>query len=186
MGLKMPPWRHCMSPTRGRRDTLANTSVPVFRLQRESARWNMPEKEVLERAREDARQGKSPSTQAGEFVHEEIDHVKEGKHGARSTKQAIAIGLSKARRAGIELPPPKDGTVSAKTRKQIRSDSAKGHGKAAQKVSAKRSRAATAALQRETNDAASHEALSRHARSSARQRGSASRKNSARKAVRTK
>ena len=88
----------------------------------------MPEKEVLERARADAREGKSPSTQAGEFVHEEIEHVKEGKHGARSTKQAIAIGLSKARRAGIELPPPREGTVSAKTRKQTRSDSAKGHG----------------------------------------------------------
>jgi hypothetical protein len=146
----------------------------------------MPEKEVPERAREDARQGKSASTQAGEFVHEEIDHVKEGKHGARSTKQAIAIGLSKARRAGINLPPPNEGTVSAKTREQTIRDSAKGQGKKTQKVSATRSRATTAALQRETNDAASHEALSRQARSSARQRGSASRKNSARKAVRTK
>src|ERR1700728_4019886 len=126
MGLKMPPWRHCMSPTRGRRDTLANTSVPVFRLQRESARWNMPEKEVLERAREDARQGKSPSTQAGEFVHEEIDHVKEGKHGARSTKQAIAIGLSKARRAGIKQPVPEKGSVPEKTRRQPSRESAKG------------------------------------------------------------
>jgi hypothetical protein len=186
MGLKMPGWRHCMSLTRRRRDMPANTSVPVFRLQLESTRWNMPEKDVVERAREDARQGKSPSTQAGEFVHEEIEHVKVGKHGARSTKQAIAIGLSKARRAGIELPPPKEGTVSAKTRKQIRRDSAKGLGEATQRVSAKRSRASTAALQRETNGAASHEALSRHARSSARQRGSASLKNSARKAVRTK
>ena len=128
----------------------------------------MPEKEVLERAREDARQGKSPSTQAGEFVHEEIDHVKEGKHGARSTKQAIAIGLSKARRAGIKLPPPKEGAVSAKTREQINRDSTKGQGKRTQKVSAKRSRATTAALKRESNDAASHEALSRHARSTAR------------------
>lgn len=146
----------------------------------------MPEKEVLERAQEDAREGKSPSTQAGEFVHEEIEHVKEGKHGARSTKQAIAIGLSKARRAGIELPPPREGTVSAKTGKQIRSDSAKGHGKSTQAVSAERSRAATEALQRESSDAVSPEALSRQARSSARQRGPASRKNSARKAVRTK
>jgi Family of unknown function (DUF6496) len=67
----------------------------------------MLEKKVLDKAREDARQGKAPSTQAGEFVHEEIEHVREGKHGARSTKQAIAIGLSKARRAGIKLPPPK-------------------------------------------------------------------------------
>jgi hypothetical protein len=119
-------------------------------------------------------------------VHEEIEHVKEGRHGARSTKQAIAIGLSKARRAGIELPPPREATVSAKTRKQIRSDSAKGNGAAAQRVSAKRSRAATAALQREFNDAASPEALSRQARFSAKQRGTTSRKNSARKAVRTK
>ena len=146
----------------------------------------MPEKEVLERAKEDARQGKSPSTQAGEFVHEEIEHVKEGKHGARSTKQAIAIGLSKARRAGIDLPQPKEGAVSAETREQIGRDSAKGRGETTQKVSAKRSHAATEALQRESGDAVSHEALSRQARSSARQRSPASRKTSARKAVRTK
>jgi hypothetical protein len=146
----------------------------------------MPEKEVLERVREDARRGKSPSTQAGEFVHEEIEHVKEGRHGARSAKQAIAIGLSKARRAGIELPPPKEGTVSAETRKQISRDSAKGHAWATQNVSAERSRSTTAALQRETDDAVSHEALSDQARSGARQRGPASRKRSARKAVRTK
>jgi hypothetical protein len=146
----------------------------------------MPEKEVLKRARKDAREGKSPSTQAGEFVHEEIDHVKEGKHGARSTKQAIAIGLSKARRAGIKLSPPKKGAVPAKTREQISRESSKGQGKKTQKVSVKRSRATTAALQREPHDAASHEALSRQARSSARKRGSASRKNSARKAVRTR
>jgi hypothetical protein len=67
----------------------------------------MPEKKTLERAQEDEREGKAPSTQAGEFVHEEIEHIKQGKHGARSTKQAIAIGLSKARRAGVKLPPPK-------------------------------------------------------------------------------
>ena len=86
----------------------------------------MPEKETLDRAEQDAREGKSPSTQAGEFVHEEIEHVKEGKHGARSTKQAIAIGLSKARRAGVKLPPPKAGTVSEKTRSQTKRDNAKG------------------------------------------------------------
>src|SRR5216683_2515625 len=77
----------------------------------------MPEKETLERAAEDKREGKAPSTQAGEFVREEIEHVREGKHGARSTKQAIAIGLSKARRAGVALPPPKRGRVSEKTRR---------------------------------------------------------------------
>ena len=70
----------------------------------------MPEKETLERARRDEHEGKSPSTQAGEFVKEEMDHIREGKHGARSTKQAIAIGLSKARRAGVKLPPPKQGS----------------------------------------------------------------------------
>jgi hypothetical protein len=86
----------------------------------------MPEKKVRERARKDARQGKKPSTQAGEFVHEEIRHVRQGKHGARSAKQAIAIGLSKARRAGVKLKPPKKGTASAKTRAQAARDSAKG------------------------------------------------------------
>jgi hypothetical protein len=87
----------------------------------------MPQKKTLERAREDAREGKSPSTQAGEFVREEIEHVREGKHGARSAKQAIAIGLSKARRAGVKLPPPKEGAaVSARTRRQAARDYAKG------------------------------------------------------------
>jgi hypothetical protein len=130
----------------------------------------MPEKEVLKRAREDARQGKSPSTQAGEFVHEEIDHVKEGKHGARSTKQAIAIGLSKARRAGIKLPVPEKGSVPEKTRTQALRDSAKRQSGPTQEVSPKRSRAATLALQREGRGAATHEALSRQAHSSARRR----------------
>jgi uncharacterized protein DUF6496 len=76
----------------------------------------MPEDETIQRAREDEREGKAPSTQAGEFVREEMDHIREGKHGARSAKQAITIGLSKARRAGVKLPPPKKGTVSKKTR----------------------------------------------------------------------
>src|SRR6476620_4706013 len=87
---------------------------------------SMPDKRTLDRARKDAREGKSPSTQAGEFVHEEIEHIREGKHGARSAKQAIAIGLSKARRAGVKLPPPKKGTVSETTRAQAERDSAKG------------------------------------------------------------
>ena len=82
----------------------------------------MPEKETIERAEEDARQGKAPSTQAGEFVREEIEHIREGKHGARSTKQAIAIGLSKARRAGVKLPPPKEGKATAETRQQATRD----------------------------------------------------------------
>ncbi len=85
----------------------------------------MPEKETIERARRDRRQGKAPSTQAGEFVREEIEHVREGKHGARSTKQAIAIGLSKARRAGVKLPPPKPGRTSAETRERAVRDVAR-------------------------------------------------------------
>src|SRR5467141_3631567 len=109
----------------------------------------MPEKKVLERARKDARQGKAPSTQAGEFVHEEIEHVKKGRHGARSAKQAIAIGLSKARRAGVKLPPPKEGRVSAKTRIQAMRDYGKGQNPPAREVSPKKSRAVRAALQHE-------------------------------------
>ena len=85
----------------------------------------MPEREVLERAREDKREGKAPSTQAGEFVREEIEHIREGKHGARSAKQAIAIGLSKARRAGVKLPPPAQGSASKETREQAARDLSK-------------------------------------------------------------
>ena len=146
----------------------------------------MPEQDVLERAREDERQGKSPTTQAGEFVHEEIDHVKEGKHGARSTKQAIAIGLSKARRAGVKVPPPKAGKTSPETRAKAKRDYAKGQSRARRKPSAKRSRATQSALKREGHQAASHRALSNQARSSARSRSAASRSRSAQKAVRTK
>src|SRR5882724_8356723 len=99
----------------------------------------MPEKKTIERARKDAREGKAPSTQAGEFVHEEIEHIRQGKHGARSAKQAIAIGLSKARRAGVKLPPPKKGTASEETRSQARRDSEKGQTGRASRPSAKRS-----------------------------------------------
>src|SRR5215204_4371098 len=123
----------------------------------------MPEKETLERARKDKREGKAPSTQAGEFVKEEIEHIREGKHGARSTKQAIAIGLSKARRAGVKLPPPKPGQASEQTRKQAKRDLAKG-GKE-QKPSPKRSAAAKKALQKEGRSAVSKQALSKQAKS---------------------
>src|SRR5256886_5041682 len=88
----------------------------------------MPEEETIERAREDKEEGKAPSTQAGEFVREEMEHIREGKHGARSTKQAIAIGLSKARRAGVKLPPPKKGKATKRTRQQAKRDLAKGRG----------------------------------------------------------
>jgi hypothetical protein len=145
----------------------------------------MPDKDTIERAQKDAAEGKSPSTQAGEFVHEEIEHIREGKHGAKSTKQAIAIGLSKARRAGVKLPPPKKGSVSERTRSQAVRETAKG-GKISGRVSRKRSRAATTALQREGSAAASHEALSRQAKNSARSRGPLSRSRAAQKAVRTR
>src|ERR1700756_462088 len=108
----------------------------------------MPEKETIEGAQEDAREGKSPTTQAGEFIREEMDHIREGKHGARSTRQAIAIGLSKARRAGVELPPPRKS--SAKTRRSAARDYAVGHGATARRrMSAKsRSRASLRAMKR--------------------------------------
>jgi len=130
----------------------------------------MPEKRTIQRARQDARQGKAPSTQAGEFVREEMEHIRKGKHGARSTKQAIAIGLSKARRAGVKLAPPKSGTTSTRTREQAERDSAKGRSGRAKKPSAKRSRAALAALKKEGHSAASHAAISKHARSAAARR----------------
>jgi hypothetical protein len=146
----------------------------------------MPEKNTIERARKDAREGKAPSTQAGEFVHEEIKHIREGKHGARSTKQAIAIGLSKARRAGVELPPPEKGKASEETRTQAARDLAKGQKSGAKSPSRTRSRATRMALQHEGKEAASHTALSRQARASARKRGPADRSRAAQKAVQTK
>ncbi len=145
----------------------------------------MPEKKTMQRARRDKRQGKAPSTQAGEFVHEEMDHVREGKHGARSTKQAIAIGLSKARRAGVRLPPPKKGKTSARTRESARRDSAAGR-KSAGRPSRTRSRATSKALRREGRSAASRSSLARQARSSARRRSAASRSRAAKKAARTR
>jgi hypothetical protein len=146
----------------------------------------MPEKRTIERARKDARQGKSTSTQAGEFVREEIHHIREGKHGARSTKQAIAIGLSKARRAGVKLRAPEKGTTSSETRRRAASDLRKGRSGRTAKPSAKRSRAAKAALKQESRRAASPKALARQARSAAKRRTAASRSASARKAVKTK
>jgi hypothetical protein len=130
----------------------------------------MPEKKTIERARKDAREGKSASTQAGEFVHEEIEHIREGKHGARSTKQAIAIGLSKARRAGVKLPPPKKGQAPASTRAQAEKDYRKGQSGRRAKPSPGRSRGAREALKHEGRSAASHAALSRHAKQVARKR----------------
>ena len=147
----------------------------------------MPDKRTLKRARRDKRQGKAASTQAGEFVREEMHHIREGKHGARSAKQAIAIGLSKARRAGVKLGTPRKGTVSARTRRSAASASRAGrHGGTRRKVSRRRSRAISKALRREGRSAASHRALARQAHTAAKRRSSASRSAAARRAARTK
>ena len=144
----------------------------------------MPEKRTIERARQDKREGKSPSTQAGEFVREEIDHIREGKHGARSTKQAIAIGLSKARSAGVKLPAPAKGTTSERTRTSAKQ--ALKRGASHKKPSAKRSRAMETVLKHEGHSAASKAALSRQARTAAKKRSASARSASAKQAARTK
>lgn len=145
----------------------------------------MPEKKTIERAEKDKQEGKAPSTQAGEFVREEIEHIREGKHGARSTKQAIAIGLSKARRAGVKLPAPEKGKTSEKTRQSAKRALKKGQA-GTRKTSAKRSRAATDALKREGRKAASSASLSKQARSAAAKRSHKERSAAATKAARTK
>ena len=145
----------------------------------------MPEQETIERARRDREEGKSPSTQAGEFVREEIHHVREGKHGARSPQQAIAIGLSKARRAGVKLGPPKAGRSSSRVRKQAQRDLAKGRS-GRRRTSPRRSRAVKDALKKESRSSASKSALSRQTRGAARRRGRSSLHGAAVKAVRTK
>jgi len=144
----------------------------------------MPEKEAVERARKDEAEGKAPTTQAGEFVREENEHVREGKHGARSPKQAIATGLSKARRAGVKLPPPKKG--KAKTKKSAASAYKAGQTGRKRKPSRTRSRAIRKALKREGHRAATRKSLARQARSAARTRSSASRSSAAKKAARTR
>jgi hypothetical protein len=142
----------------------------------------MPERETVERAREDAREGKSPSTQAGEFVREEIHHVREGKHGARSPQQAIAIGLSKARRAGVKLRAPKGPASIRKKAEQDAEASENSH----HRTSGKRSRGISAALKRESKRSASRQALSRQAKKSSAKRGMRARSAAAEKAARTR
>lgn len=145
----------------------------------------MPERATVERAKEDLREGKAPSTAAGEFVHEEIEHVRESKHGASSPKQAIAIGLSKARRAGIPLRPPAPGQASAKTRKSAQSAYRKGQ-EHAKKPARKSSRIREEVLKREPKTTASHSALSRQAREAAARRKPANRSSSAKRAASTR
>ena len=142
----------------------------------------MPERETIERAREDAREGKAPTTQAGEFVREEIHHVREGKHGARSPQQAIAIGLSKARRAGVKLGAPKG---PAALREKAKHDIEAGE-EPRRRPSRRRSKAVSSALKRESRSSASRQAVSRQAKRSAAKRGKYARSAAAQKAARTK
>lgn len=158
-------WAALYAPARNSGCTLASQVLSYLGIY-------MPEKRTIERAEKDKREGKAPTTQAGEFVREEMDHIREGKHGARNTKQAIAIGLSKARRAGVDIPPnPNTGKAEKPSGK---------------KPSAKRSRAISNVLKHEGKSAASRQALSKQAKNSARARGPANRKKAAAKAVRTK
>ena len=143
----------------------------------------MPDRETFERAEEDAREGKSSSTQAGEFVREEMHHVREGKHGVRPPQQAIAIGLSKARRAGVKLGAPKTGSA---TLKKKASQDRKAGRQSQRKKSAKRSRATSRALKRESRIGASHQAVSRQAKRAAARRGKPARSAAATKAARTR
>ena len=138
----------------------------------------------MERARDDEREGKSPSTQAGEFVREEMEHIRQGEHGARSPEQAIAIALSKARRAGVKLPPPKRG--KSRTKRQAKRDLAKGRSGRGRKPSRKRSRATKRALKRESRRSASKKVLSRHAKRAAARRSAQSRSAAAKKAAQTR
>jgi hypothetical protein len=144
----------------------------------------MPDKETIQKAQRDKRQGKSASTQAGEFVHAEIDKIRKGKHGARSAKQAIAIGLSEARRAGVDLKPPPKGKTSEKTRKSA--ESAYEKGQKHEPVSKTRSSARQKALKKEPTNSASHAALSRQTRSASKKRTAAERSRAGRKAARTR
>jgi hypothetical protein len=156
----------------------------------------MPEKKTMERARSAKRAGKAPSTQAGAFVKEEIDHVREGKHGVKSAKQAVAIGLSKARRAGVDMKPPAKGKTSTATRKKAEKDYEAGHKPASKRAKstksastetkAKRSRTTTAGLKRESGEGASHRAMSKQSHSAASRRSASSRSAAAKKAARTK
>ena len=146
----------------------------------------MPQAKTVKRARTAKRRGKSPSTQAGEFVREEIEDIRAGKHGARSAKQAIAIGLSKARRAGVDLPPPRKGSTSEKTRSSARSAYRAGQAHRTGAKNPRRARAARLALKREGRAAVSHAALSRQAHAQARRRTAKERSAIARKAARTR
>ncbi len=145
----------------------------------------MPERRTLERAKRAKAQGKSASTQAGEFIKEQIQHVREGRHGVRSTQQAIAIGLSEARRAGVKLAAPKAGKASEETRKRAQQDLQKGEQLVARK-SVRRSQASETALKKESRAGVSKAALAAHAKAAAKRRTFADRSAAARQAAQTK
>ncbi|WP_027796115.1 DUF6496 domain-containing protein [Paraburkholderia acidipaludis] len=150
----------------------------------------MPEQKTIERARADKRAGKSASTQAGEFVKEEVERVRAGKHGVRSAKQAVAIGLSEARRAGVDLKPPAKGKTSEATRRKAAKDTAAGQGRkqagASSESKTKRSRTTTAVLKREGTAGASGKAMAKQAKSAAERRPASSRSAAAKKAAQTR
>jgi len=146
----------------------------------------MPRKGTIRKAKRDKRAGKSPSTQAGEFVREEIDKIRRGEHGARSPQQAIAIGLSEARRAGVDLPPPRRGKAKAQTRRSAKYAYEAGQGRRKPRRRPRVSRAVKRALKREPRSSVSRRALSQQAKRAASHRSAASRSAAARKAVRTK
>src|SRR5437763_1188408 len=143
--------------------------VPLKRIQ------TMPWKQTVEKAKKDKREGKAPSTQAGEFVHEQIEKVRQGKHGARSPQQAIAIGLSEARRAGVDLPPPGKGKAKARTRRSAKYAYEAGQGKRKTRRQPRVSRAVEQVLKQEPRSSASHSALSKQAKRAASRRTAASR-----------
>ncbi|WP_407176723.1 DUF6496 domain-containing protein [Bradyrhizobium sp. STM 3562] len=146
----------------------------------------MPRKQTIRKAQQDKRQGKSATTQAGEFVREEMDKIREGEHGARSPQQAIAIGLSEARRAGVDLPPPRKGKAKASTRRSAKYAYEAGQGRRKTKRQPRVSRAVKGVLKREPRSSASRSALSKQAKRAAGRRSAASRSAAARKAARTK
>ncbi len=139
----------------------------------------MPEKSILQHAKQDLREGKAPTTAAGEFVHEEIEHVRQGKHGAKSPQQAIAIGLSKARRAGVPLPPPAPGKAKAKTRKSAARAYAKGQTAPETSTNPRRSKAREQALKREPRNTVSRKGLSKQAHRAAASRKKTSQRKAA-------
>ena len=142
----------------------------------------MPDKSTIEKAKKDKQEGKSASTQAGEFVHDEIEKVKKGKHGVRSARQAIAIGLSEARRSGVKVPAPKKGSAALK--KKIKQDEERAKSK--KPVSQKRSRARIKALKKEPTNTVSKKALSKQAKSAAKKRTASQRSASAKEAAKTR